>query len=119
MSRDPTKHPEVRNAIIQQMEREEAEALHDLGKIDAEDIMTSPRGKASTVDVRLQLDRFPEIEELINQYCCGVWNSWAVAEIPRRETIAIYDKFFKLHETLQTSSIDKPLELVFGIGFAL
>lgn len=119
VSRDPTKPPEVRESIILTMPKDESNKLVDQGSVDAADVMTSPKGDANIVDVRLRLDRFPELIASIEEYNATVWSQWASAENPRRETIAIYDKFFSVIQAIETAGVDNPMEVVLGVGFAL
>lgn len=119
VSRDPTKRPEVRDSIIRSMSKDEAEELLRASRVDADDVMASPKGGTTTVDVRLRLDRFPELMSSIRVYCDGPWSHWSSAEMPRRETIAIYEKFFTVLQAIETAGVENPLEVVFGVGFAL
>lgn len=119
VSRDPTKPPEVHESIILSMTRDKSESLLHEGSVDADDVMMSPTGDANMVDVRLRLDRFPELIASIEEYNASSWIQWASAEIPIRETIAIYDKFFSVLQAIETAGVDNPLEVVFGVGFAL
>jgi len=45
----------------------------------------------------------------------GLWAAWAATEMPRRETIALYNALFMLRHQLEGVS-DVPVELVCGIG---
>src|SRR5439155_18811263 len=75
--------------------------------------------QADTVDVRLRLDRHPEIQQAIDAYSAGPWRRWAESEKPRRETIAIYDRFFRVLQTIEAEGVENPTEVVFGAGMAL
>jgi len=116
---DPAKAPEVRDAIIMTMTRNEAKDLVEQGLVEVDDVMESPKGELELVDVRLLLDRLPNVSSSIQEYLASSWTQWSAAEIPRRETIAIYDKFFSVLQTIETAGVDNPLEMVFGVGFAL
>jgi very-short-patch-repair endonuclease len=119
VSRDPKKSPEVAPSIIQSIDRTKADQLIASQAIVAADVM-KPRGTdIAVVDVRLRLDRSPEIRRAIEEYIEGPWTQWATQEIPRRETIKIYDKFFNVIQSIETAGVDNPLEMVFGVGFAL
>src|SRR5438093_1969 len=101
------------------MSRVEAQSLVDAGEVEPEDVMPSPQGQADTVDVRLRLDRHPEIQQAIDAYSAGPWRRWAESEKPRRETIAIYDRFFRVLQTIEAEGVENPTEVVFGAGMAL
>jgi very-short-patch-repair endonuclease len=119
VSRDPKKSPELASSIIQSIDRTKAEELIASQAIAAADVM-KPRGTdTAVVDVRLRLDRSPEIRKAIEEYIEGPWTQWATKEIPRRETIKIYDKFFNVIQSIETAGADNLLEMVFGVGFAL
>lgn len=119
VSRDPHKHPEINASIIQSMDKADADNLVRTDVIAAADVMKSRGTDTETVDVRLRLDRSPEIRKAIGDYIEGPWATWAAKEIPRRETIKIYDKFFNVIQSIESAGVDNPLEMVFGVGFAL
>ncbi len=60
----------------------------------------------------------PSAKSAIANYVSAKWGPWAEAEKPRRSTIAIYDKFFSLYQSLQAEGVERPLEIVWGIGVA-
>ncbi|MHC4402006.1 MAG: AAA domain-containing protein [Planctomycetota bacterium] len=119
VSRDPTSIPEVRETIMETMSREEAENLVSEGVVDELDVMDSPPGNADMMDVRLRIDRQPDLQESIAEYVSGPWRNWSEEEKPRRETIAVYDKFFGVVQGIETEGADNPMEVVLGVGMAL
>lgn len=58
-----------------------------------------------------------EIEFTI--YLEGQWAYWSATELPRRKSIAIYDKLFNLLQAIETEGAETALELVWGIGVSL
>jgi very-short-patch-repair endonuclease len=64
-----------------------------------------------------QLEDHPEIKALFGWYVEHQWTPWAATETARRQTIATYDRLFKLHHSVGGGA-DQPLELVWGIGYA-
>ena len=87
--------------------------------IAKEDILSTKKSKeGESAEVQLSLKKFPKIRRAFRYYVNGPFRKWAEAERPRRETIKIYDDFFKLHQTVQGGALGSPLELVWGIGMA-
>jgi very-short-patch-repair endonuclease len=119
VTRDPSKPPQVQEQLIQAMPREQADGLVKQGKVDPSDVMGSPRGLATIADVRLRLDRLPEVRRSIDEYIEGPWRRWSEEEKPRRETIAIYEKLFGIAQTVEAAGAETPVEVVFGVGMAL
>jgi len=68
---------------------------------------------------REQLTDHPEVQELFNWYVENQWEPWAAAERPRRRTIARYNKLFSLQQAILSEGAETPLELVWGIGYAV
>src|SRR5688500_9675846 len=58
----------------------------------------------------------PEIDEIFAWYVENLWEPWAAAEIPRRKTIAHYNRLFSLQQAIASEGAATPLELVWGIG---
>jgi very-short-patch-repair endonuclease len=61
----------------------------------------------------------PDVLELFDWYVENQWAPWAAAERPRRNTIARYKELFALQQTIGSEGAEAPLELVWGIGFAV
>ncbi len=119
LHRDPTKKPTIHDSILRPMQREEARVLVESEKVEPKDVMESSRDDSESVDVRLLLRNHPEIKTQVDAYFAGPWASWRAEEIPKMETIAIYEKFFNLAQTIENSGADNPLEVVWGLGFML
>lgn len=67
---------------------------------------------------RERLADHPEIQELFDWYVENQWTPWASAEVPRRKTIALYNRLFSLHQAVAIEGNETPLELAWGIGYA-
>jgi len=81
------------------------------------EVLTTPTDGSSKNAAPRKLEDHQEIRSLFEWYVEHHWTPWAGAEIARRQTIATYDKLFKLHQAL-AGGADQPLELVWGIGHA-
>ncbi len=66
-----------------------------------------------------QLSNHPEVKELFDWYVEYQWDAWAAAERPRRRTIAKYNQLFSLQQAIASEGAETPLELVWGIGYAV
>lgn len=60
-----------------------------------------------------------EIQDRFNWYVQNQWTPWAAAELPRRKTIHRYNQLFAVHQMLDSDGADTPLELIWGMGFAV
>ena len=115
----PSKPPQAAEARIERMPRAAAQELVEWNIAAPLDVMDSPQGGPATVDVRLRLDRHPDVQQAIEQYINGPYQQWVAKEKPRRETIAIYDKFFSVAQSIKDSGAEDPTEVVLGVGMAL
>jgi len=68
---------------------------------------------------RAKLTEQPEIQEAFVWYVEYQWQPWAAAERPRRKSIARYNQLFSLQQAISAEGAETPLELVWGIGFAV
>ncbi len=121
LSHDPQQPPTIKNERILTVTEAQAEELIAEGKLETSDIHTPLRKSAHQLgkkDVLLRLSRFPEIQQSIDKYIAEQWALWSEEEIPRRETIAIYDALFNLSQMLEAQGDEQPLELVWGMGVA-
>jgi hypothetical protein len=71
------------------------------------------------VDEVIDFDDDPERETGFVKYVEGPWSEWSAGEIPRRDSIAVYDKLFNLLQSIETEGADTAQELVWGIGVAV
>ncbi|MEJ2417171.1 MAG: AAA domain-containing protein [Exilibacterium sp.] len=121
LSHDPQQPPTIKNERILTVTEAQVEELIAEGKLETSDIHTPLRKSAHQLgkkDVLLRLSRFPEIQQSIDKYLAEQWALWSEEEIPRRETIAIYDALFNLSQMLEAQGDEQPLELVWGMGVA-
>ncbi len=68
---------------------------------------------------RQALKDHPDIRELFDGYLQCRWQPWAVAEAPRRRAIHRYNQLFALQQAIASEGAETPLELVWGIGYAV
>lgn len=61
----------------------------------------------------------PEVQEAFDWYVEFQWEPWANAERPRRRAITRYTQLFTLHQSITSEGAETPLELAWGIGFAV
>jgi very-short-patch-repair endonuclease len=120
LSRDPNRSPEIQDVLTRTVTASEADELLRNGEASSEDksLSLKLRDGKQMFDVMLRLDAQPRIKSAVTNYVSAVWAPWAEAEKPRRATIAIYDKFFSLYQTLQAEGVERPLEIVWGVGVA-
>ncbi len=118
VGQEPTKEPVVETLRTKVMPSAEADRLLKEGKVDPADVATTlkPKPGEDLKDVILRLDRFPEAKAEVEGYVAQTWREWSQAEIPRRETISIYDRLFSLQQALRFDGSEKPLEVVWGMG---
>ncbi len=121
LSRDPYQAPKIQNILTRTVTTSEAdEVVSSPEGLDSDDRSPSLklRDGKQMVDVILRLDAQPSTKSAITNYVSAKWTPWAEAEKPRRATIAIYDKFFSLYQSLQAEGVERPLEIVWGLGTA-
>lgn len=122
VGRDPERYPQIHHIRMETMSTEESAALVVAGRVAEDDVaeaLKQPPFGPKIVDVTLRLDRFPEIREVVERYLQDAWQPWSDAERPRRETIAIYERFFSLKQAIQSEGAEHPVELVWGVGIAV
>ena len=71
------------------------------------------------ISVPLLFEADPALQSSYKIYLEEVWIPWSKGEIPRRRSVAIYDKLFNLLQTIETEGAESALELVWGIGVAV
>ena len=93
LSKSPEKLPELKN---------EADFVDDHGDL-----------------VKKSVDDYPEICSLFVWYVENQWRPWATTEKPRRKSIVHYNRLFSLQQAIASEGAETPLELVWGIGYAV
>lgn len=121
LSSDPHKQPVIHDSILSRISESEAKQLIEAGTLKSDDVLGPLESASETedVDVRLVLKNHPDIKRLIDGYLAGPWQTWKSAEIPKLQTIAIYEKFFRLCQEIESSGSETSLEVIWGLGFAL
>jgi hypothetical protein len=120
VSTDPTKEPSIKDYIPLHVPTEQARALVALGRVNSQDVSEAD-GQADgsepgDVQVRIRLAKFPEIRTAVDKYVKGPWTAWSDSEKKVKKAKSIYDKFFTLHHSIASGTLQRPLELIWGIG---
>lgn len=123
VGRDPEREPQPIEVLVIHVGVEDAQQLLEKGAVDADDILRAQKPLPGLAlddcrDVTLRLAKQPAVKAAIADYIDRKWRLWAEAEKPRRRTIAIYEKLFALQQTIRGDAADRPLQLMWGIGFA-
>ena len=124
---DPEKAPKTKEFITLQVSQEEADDWVAKGMVRSDDVhLKNPTYDESDGDVKesekihviLRLETLPKISESISSYINNEWSKWSVEEIPVRKTIKIYHKMFSLQQSIERGVVDKPIEILWGIGIS-
>src|SRR5262249_26004656 len=67
-------------------------------------------------NVRLRLADHPDLASRLERFIADPWTTWAEAERSRRRTMAIYRRLLEIVDLIQTAKINRPIDLVWGIG---
>lgn len=118
LSRDPSRPPKVTEILTQTVTQPQADEMLREGKASKDDLAPSPKQRDGKpmVDVTLRLNNQTVAKAAAEKYVGSTWMNWAETERPRRTAISIYDKFFSLCQSLQAEGVERPLELVWGVG---
>ncbi|QDU93735.1 AAA domain-containing protein [Lignipirellula cremea] len=115
---DPTTAPEPAAMRLAQLTQAEADRLVRQGQIEDDDLAPAA-DDPDLLQAHLQLARFPTDQAELESYLAGPWRDWSTRELPRRETIRIYEKLFRAVQSIDAGGADVPLEFVVGVGLAL
>lgn len=118
VSRDPNQPPAVKEVLTRTLSPAEFEMLVQSGTAKPGDEAPSLKSHLNKLmlDVNLRLEAQTSIRQAIDNFITTKWTPWAEIEKPRRVTIGIYDKFFTLYQSLQAEGVERPLELIWGVG---
>lgn len=115
---DPTKPPQLKQAISIEVTIEEASDLEESGLLKSDDvhpIVEDDITLENRVKVVLHAENLPEMRRDFESYVGGAWSDWAKQEAPVRQAISLYNDLFKIHSAIHTSE-GAPPELIWGIG---
>jgi very-short-patch-repair endonuclease len=59
------------------------------------------------------------VKILFDWYVEYLWKPWSITESPRRKSIYFYNKLFALQQAIASEGAETPLELVWGVGYAV
>ena len=124
ISNDPTRAPEIRDAVHHRISEAEQRRLVAEGKARAEDCIRSLKLDKSDppnqtfYDAMLRLEDRPDTRATLEAYCAGPWAEWSEQEKPRRRSIAVYQRLFEIAQRLLQSGGTESIELVWGIGLS-
>jgi very-short-patch-repair endonuclease/KaiC/GvpD/RAD55 family RecA-like ATPase len=76
------------------------------------------RQSVPSVESPLLLEDHPQVRESFDWYVEHLWSPWSATELLRRQTRALYNRLFALHQLMASEGSESPVELVWGIGFA-
>lgn len=111
LPRKPEKAPSLKNAV-----------LLEPNKLNA-DTINNHEIEGNLADQKLTLlsefENKDYIERIFQEYVSEQWNTWAIEEKKRRQTIKLYSDLFTLKQQLEGSIIDTQIELIWGIGLGL
>jgi hypothetical protein len=119
VSPDPEQKPRVRDDIVTTVESAEKERLvaaEHARPQDCAPAVTGSEGDSDIWNVRLRLADRADLAHRLEQFIAGPWASWAQAERQRRRTTAIYQRLLDVVDLMEAAEIDRPIELVWGIG---
>lgn len=124
ISNNPDKPPmlvEQRTITVSATDRDQ---LLSLGHAKAENVqptlVSDPNKKAPEpfFDVRINLEDDPDKKRLVDAWIKTSWERWAAEEKPRRKTIQLYQKLYKLFQLIENAGAESPIEIVWGVGVA-
>jgi very-short-patch-repair endonuclease len=121
---DPARMPEAKSDRILTVTAAERDQAIANGEVRAEDVMESPRLQTDPknsplkFDLRIKLADRPVIAQAIADWIAGPWTMWATEELPRRRTIALYQRLYKLLQLVESTGGESSIEVMWGIGAA-
>ena len=67
-------------------------------------------------DLRLRFADQSGLAEALDAYRAGPWAAWAAGEAPRRRTMALYGRLYRLQQLLELGGGEGAVEAVWGVG---
>lgn len=121
LSSDPARSLETRSQRLVTVTAAERDRALAGGEVRAEDVADAPRRRdappdeAPRFDLTLRLCDRPKIVTAIETWKAGPWTTWATEEMPRRKTIALYQRLYKIFQMVEVGGESK-IEVMWGVG---
>ena len=122
VSPDPVRAPEVsreRTVVVDEPTRLDRIAAGACAtsfvEVEAEAAVDA-EPPAPTWRQTLRLAEQATTESRLTHWVAESWMPWAALEGPRRRTIALYEKLYRLQQQLELGGAEAPIEIVWGIG---
>ncbi|MGA2125592.1 MAG: helicase, partial [Xanthobacteraceae bacterium] len=118
VSADPEQQPLVRDSVVITVGDIEKDLMVAAEDVRAEDCAPAiaPEAASAMWNVRLRLDRRPDLAARISAYVTGPWTAWAESARRRHRATPIYRRLHEMAELADLDGADRTWELVFGIG---
>jgi very-short-patch-repair endonuclease len=122
LSADPARRPEVRSQRMVTVTAVERDAALAKGEVRPDDVMEAPKRRDELpdapprYDLTLRLEDRPEVAAALESWIVGPWAAWAVEELPRRRTIALYQQLYKVFQIVEVGGTESPIEVLWGVG---
>lgn len=120
-------NPEIEPEILESIsvvDEEATEALWEEFQVRKKQIAKLPEDDPTReqelvapeeVLIEYSLENLPDVQEAWDEYR-SQWGEWSTSEIPRRKTIALYQRLFSYRQQLENGTAANPQELVWGVG---
>lgn len=122
LSADPARLPETRAQRLVTVTASERDAAMADGQVRPDDVMEAPRRPDEPVDTPKRYDLIfrledrSEVHTAIESWISGPWATWATEELPRRRTIALYQRLYNIFQMVEVGGAESPIEVNWGIG---
>ncbi len=117
---DPAAPPAPLADILRTVSAAERAALIAADRAAEEDFAPVPARQGADGhgdhDLRLRFADQPGLADALDAYRAGPWADWAACEAPRRRTVALYGRLYRLQQMLDLGGGEGAVEAVWGIG---
>ncbi|MGO8882100.1 MAG: AAA domain-containing protein [Desulfomonilaceae bacterium] len=117
-SDDPKIEPTIKEWRSVTKSLQEVDEMIENGIALQENVQASLR-EPEMFDVRLFAENDTDIDLAFVNYMQKKWLPWSLDEKPRRDIIDIYENLFDIHQKMMLGEVSQPIELVWGIGYAV
>jgi AAA domain len=122
LSPEPAQAPEIKEQRIVTVSAAQRDTALARKLVRPEDILPSPRRSDELAhapprfDLKLRLADRANVKLAIDKWIAETRSEWSIEEIPRRKTISLYQRLYKLFQLLQIGSAEGAIEVIWGVG---